>query len=48
MVVEDDPHIRELVSMHIGLEGLETVSVADGRGRSPPRARSRSISSCST
>jgi DNA-binding response OmpR family regulator len=30
MVVEDDPHIRELVAMHIGLEGLETVGVADG------------------
>jgi DNA-binding response OmpR family regulator len=30
LIVEDDPHIRELVSMHIGLEGLETVGVADG------------------
>jgi DNA-binding response OmpR family regulator len=30
MVVEDDPHIRELVAMHVGLEGLEAVPVADG------------------
>jgi two-component system copper resistance phosphate regulon response regulator CusR len=30
LVVEDDPHIRELVLLHLGLEGLETVAAADG------------------
>src|SRR3954451_20706570 len=30
LVVEDDPHIRELVVLHLGLEGLQTVSAADG------------------
>ena len=30
LVVEDDPRIRELVMMHIGLEGLDAVGVADG------------------
>lgn len=30
LVVEDDAHIRELVLLHLGLEGLETVSAADG------------------
>ena len=30
LVVEDDPHIRELVLLHLGLEGLETVSSGDG------------------
>src|SRR3954465_15952694 len=30
LVVEDDPHIRELVVLHLGLEGLHTVSAADG------------------
>ena len=31
LVVEDDPHIRELVALHLGLEGLETTLVGDGR-----------------
>jgi two-component system OmpR family response regulator len=30
LVVEDDPHIRELVVLHLGLEGLQTVAAADG------------------
>ena len=30
LVVEDDPHIRELVLLHLGLEGLQTVSSGDG------------------
>lgn len=31
LVVEDDPHIRELVALHLGLEGLDTTLVGDGR-----------------
>jgi DNA-binding response OmpR family regulator len=31
LVVEDDVHIRELIALHLGLEGLETSAVADGR-----------------
>jgi DNA-binding response OmpR family regulator len=31
LVVEDDPHIRELVLLHLGLEGLEHSAVGDGR-----------------
>ena len=30
LVVEDDPHIRELVLLHLGLEGLEPTSAGDG------------------
>ena len=30
LVVEDDPHIRELVLLHLGLEGLTTASSGDG------------------
>ena len=30
LVVEDDPHIRELVVLHLGLEGLQTVASGDG------------------
>jgi DNA-binding response OmpR family regulator len=30
LVVEDDEHIRELVMLHLGLEGLQTVAVGDG------------------
>jgi DNA-binding response OmpR family regulator len=30
LVVEDDPHIRDLVALHLGLEGWRTVAVADG------------------
>ena len=31
LVVEDDAHIRDLIVLHLGLEGLETEPVADGR-----------------
>jgi DNA-binding response OmpR family regulator len=30
LVVEDEPHIRELVSLHLGLEGLTVTTAADG------------------
>jgi DNA-binding response OmpR family regulator len=30
LVVEDDVHIRELVVLHLGLEGLQTVATGDG------------------
>ncbi len=32
LVVEDDPHIRELVMLHLGLEGLEATAAEDGTG----------------
>ena len=31
LIVEDDEHIRGLIGLHLGLEGLETEAVADGR-----------------
>jgi two-component system OmpR family response regulator/two-component system alkaline phosphatase synthesis response regulator PhoP len=31
LIVEDDAHIRDLIELHLGLEGLQTSSVADGR-----------------
>src|SRR5262245_29234299 len=31
LVVEDEPHIRELVCLHLGLEGYECDAVGDGR-----------------
>jgi DNA-binding response OmpR family regulator len=31
LVVEDDAHIRELIGLHLGLEGLESVAVGDGQ-----------------
>jgi DNA-binding response OmpR family regulator len=31
LVVEDEKHIRELVCLHLGLEGYECVPVADGQ-----------------
>ncbi|MGD9905611.1 MAG: response regulator [Vicinamibacterales bacterium] len=31
LVVEDDAHIRELLALHLGLEGLELTVVGDGR-----------------
>jgi DNA-binding response OmpR family regulator len=31
LVVEDDPSIRELVSLHLGLDGYRVTAVADGR-----------------
>ena len=30
LVVEDEPHIRELVVLHLGLEGLDVVEAKDG------------------
>ena len=30
LVVEDDAHIRDLVVLHLQLEGLTTVAVGDG------------------
>src|SRR5688500_3370038 len=32
LVVEDDVHIRDLIVLHLGLEGLETEAVGDGQG----------------
>src|SRR5213083_1429242 len=31
LVVEDEPHIRELVCLHLGLEGYRCDAVGDGR-----------------
>jgi len=31
LIVEDDTHIRDLIVLHLNLEGLETSAVADGR-----------------
>jgi DNA-binding response OmpR family regulator len=31
LVVEDEPHIRDLVALHLGLEGLQPVPVGDGQ-----------------
>lgn len=31
LVVEDDEHIRDLIVLHLGLEGLETEAVGDGK-----------------
>ena len=31
LIVEDDAHIRDLIGLHLGLEGLETSAVGDGR-----------------
>lgn len=30
LVVEDEPHIRELITLHLGLEGLHVTQAADG------------------
>ena len=32
LVVEDEAHIRELIQLHLGLEGLEIEAVGDGVG----------------
>src|SRR5262245_64674629 len=42
LVVEDDPHIRELVLLHLGLEGLATSAAGDGTD-GLQRARSESF-----
>jgi DNA-binding response OmpR family regulator len=31
LIVEDDVHIRDLIALHLGLEGLRTSAVGDGR-----------------
>ena len=31
LVVEDEAHIRELIQLHLGLEGLEIEAIADGQ-----------------
>jgi DNA-binding response OmpR family regulator len=31
LVVEDDAHIRDLIVLHLGLEGLDTTAVGDGQ-----------------
>jgi len=31
LVVEDDPHIRDLIALHLGLEGLDCTLLGDGR-----------------
>jgi len=31
LVVEDDPHIRDLIALHLGLEGLACTLIGDGR-----------------
>jgi DNA-binding response OmpR family regulator len=31
LIVEDDVHIRDLIALHLGLEGLQTSAVGDGR-----------------
>src|SRR5438552_10445338 len=31
LVVEDEPHIRELVCLHLGLEGYQCDGVGDGK-----------------
>ena len=33
LVVEDEAHIRDLIVLHLGLEGLETEPVGDGHQR---------------
>ena len=30
LVVEDEPHIRDLIALHLGLEGLTPIAVGDG------------------
>jgi CheY-like chemotaxis protein len=48
LVVEDEPNIRELVCLHLGLENYECVQCGDGES-ALKLARSRiSISSSST
>jgi DNA-binding response OmpR family regulator len=42
LVVEDDPHIRELVELHLQLEGLTVVAIGDGN-EALGRARAESF-----
>ena len=49
LIVEDEPNIRELVSLHLGLEGYACEGVGDGRvGVGVGSKRSGSICSSST
>jgi two-component system OmpR family response regulator/two-component system alkaline phosphatase synthesis response regulator PhoP len=41
LVVEDDPHIRELIALHLDLEALEYSLVADGRDAQARLAETR-------
>ena len=45
LVVEDEPHIRDLIALHLSLEGLKPVAVGDGDEGLRWRAPSPSISS---
>jgi DNA-binding response OmpR family regulator len=42
LLVEDDPHIRELVELHLKLEGLSVVAIGDGN-EALGRARAESF-----
>ena len=49
LLVEDDQNIRELVELHLQLEGLTVVSKSDGNEALALRPRpTASTSSCST
>ena len=49
LLVEDDQNIRELVELHLQLEGLTVVSKSDGNEALAQRPRpTASTSSCST
>ena len=43
LVVEDEARIRELVALHLQLEGLAPVEATDGDADSRSRARASSI-----
>ena len=36
LIVEDEPHIRELVALHLSLEGLTCTQTGDGDERQDP------------
>ena len=49
LVVEDDAHIRELIGLHLGLEGLEIAPPSPTAARRwAASATAASIWSCST
>lgn len=31
LIIEDDPHIRDLIALHVGLEGHQTTEIGDGQ-----------------
>ena len=47
LVVEDEKNIRDLVCLHLGVEGYECVPVADGKEAMRWRASGASTSSFS-